>query len=231
MTVWEHLAQLRRLLFWVVGSVVLAAGCVHYWREPVITFLLQPLGDTQAPLQFLSPLDPLYFILKIDFTLGLLLSLPFILCIVWRYIAPAVSLRWYTPLLVGTLITILSGLAMAYAYLLVVPIILAFMSSIVIPGTATAFTASGYLSFLLTTTSILVLVFQIPLILATLCLLRLMTPAYIRQHRPYFHIGALVLAAIVTPTTDIFTLGLVAGPAIVAIELGAVLGSLVSRNQ
>lgn len=221
LTIWEHLVALKRVVLWCVGTLLLSASLIHWQRELVISFLLVPLGETSQPLQFLSPLDPLYFILKIDFTLGFLLALPLILTYVWWYVSPALHVRWWVPVLVVSIASVLSVTAALYAYFLVTPIILTFMSNIIIPGTAAAFTAAGYLDFLLSTTLILVLVFQLPLLIVGAIGAGLLTTKQITDNRPYVYLGAVSIAAVVTPTTDILTLGLVSGPAIVAVELGA----------
>lgn len=220
MTLWEHLLELKRVVIVAIATLLLAASLVHWQREIVIGFLLGPLGENSQPLQFLSPLDPLYFILKIDFTLGFIISLPIILTLIWRYIAPALNVRWWVPMLIIISASSLSVLAALYAYYFVAPVVLAFMSSIIIPGTTAAFTAAGYLDFLLTITLILVVVFQLPLIVVGGIVSKLLAPETITNNRPYVYVGAVTISAIITPTTDILTLGLVAAPAILAVELG-----------
>lgn len=230
-TIWEHLVALKRVAFLSLGTLLCAAALVHWQREWVITFLLVPLGSESQPLQFLSPLDPLYFILKVDFTLGFLLALPIILTLIWRYIAPAVQVVWWLPLLIVSAATVLSMMASLYAYFLVAPIILTFMSNIIIPGTTAAFTAAGYLDFLLSTTLILVLVFQLPLLIVGAIGAKLLSPVVITDNRPYVYLGTVVIAAVVTPTTDVLTLALVAGPAIAAVELGIGIAKLLFNRK
>jgi len=231
LTIWEHIVALKRVVFIAVGSLLLSASLVHWQREIIINFLLVPLGPGGPVLQFLSPLDPLYFILKIDFTLGFLIILPLLLTLLWRYVSPAMSVRWWIPLLIINVASALALLAAAYAYYLVTPLILGFMASIIIPGTTAAFTASGYLDFLLTTTFILVVIFQLPLIIIAAVGTKLLNPTQITENRPYVYVGAITIAAIVTPTTDILTLGLVAAPAIVAVEVGVGVARLIFRTK
>jgi sec-independent protein translocase protein TatC len=219
-TFFEHVTVLRKTLLAAVGLVIAASATVHFFREPIIGFLLAPLGSEPAPLQFLSPLDPLFFILKIDFTLGLLISLPILFYLGWRFIAPASRApTWAALIIIG--ITSIMGLGgAAYAYHVVIPIVLEFMNTLIIAGTTPAYTATGYLSFLLSVTTLLVLVFQIPLVIVLTTMLGLLNPNHITERRAYVYTGTVVAAAIITPTTDVITLTLVSLPAIVVTEVG-----------
>lgn len=232
LTFFEHIRELRRLVFWMLGWFLIAVATVHALREPIITFLLHPLGPDQPPLQFLTPLDPLYFILKLDFTLGFLLSLPILAVLLWRYITPAFTLKkWWVPYLLGISVLVLSTLACAYSYILVMPLLLDFLSTLAVPGTNTAFTAHGYLSFFLTTTIVLVAVFQIPLGIFLAVSLGILSTKTVYQNRPYIYVGAVIVSAIITPTTDVFSLALVAVPCIAAVEIGTFASYLIYRKR
>ncbi len=226
LTVFDHIRSLRRTAFSIFGVVVLAASGVHYFKDPILTFLLAPLGTTAPELQFLSPLDPLYFILKVDFTLGLLIALPIIVLLVWQFISPAVERRGFlTPLLIILSSCILSFVAATYAYKLLIPLILNYMSGLVVPGTALSFTANGYLDFFLSTTALLILVFQIPLVIVGLTYAGVVNPNQVARNRPYIYLGIIVATAFITPTTDLISLALITLPALAVVELG----TLVSR--
>lgn len=219
-TIHEHVRALVRVVLWSLGFVISASILVYWQRELVIDFLLQPLGENAMPLQFLAPLDPLFFLLKVCFTLGFLLGLPLIMLLVWHFIAPATRAGIAKGLVIVTATSVLAISAAAYAYTLVVPIVLNYMASIVIAGTTTAFTAHGYLNFLLTTTTLLVMIFQLPLVIVGATSLGLIETRQITSRRRYLYLGTLIATAVITPTTDVITLALVSLPTIVVIELG-----------
>ena len=75
LTVWEHVAELRRYVLLSVASVLVFGSLTHAYRNELVGLLLRPLGEGMT-LQFLSPLDPLLFILTLDLMGGVLLSLP-----------------------------------------------------------------------------------------------------------------------------------------------------------
>lgn len=225
----EHVAALRNTAFRSVLAILLASVAVHTWRHPIIEFLLTPLGEAPPPLQFLSPLDPLFFVLKVDFTLGFLIALPLVIYFVWRFLAPATETPTWKVVVLISIAGALALVGAAYAYHVVVPIVLDFMNAIVIEGTIPAYTAHGYLNFLLSATTLLVFIFQIPLIIVLLSILNLLNPEIITRHRSHLYVGILATAAIITPTTDIITLALVAVPAMAVTELGVAVARLLRR--
>ena len=229
LTIWEHVTVLRATIFRMIAVFLFSVSVVHYFHQQIIEFLLVPL-DTST-LQFLSPLDPLYFILTIDFVVGLLISLPFLLLFIWFYISPAINIKWWIPFFFILAINILTLSAFIYSYLLVVPLILHFMNSITIPGTNMSLTANGYLSFFITTTLILVLIFQIPIFIFIGIWIKILNRDYIKKKRPYIYISIVIVSAIITPTTDIITLLLVSIPGVVAVELGITISGLLLQNK
>jgi sec-independent protein translocase protein TatC len=230
-TIREHTLALLKTIGASLGLVLVCSIVVHSQRHTVIDFLLQPLGNGATPLQFLSPLDPLFFILKVDFTLGFLLSFPIVFLLFWRFIAPATHAKLILGIAMVLATSVLALLAAAYSYLLVVPIVLEYMSSIVIAGTVTAFTAHGYLNFLLSTTFLLVAIFQIPLTLIGAGSLGLVTASQLTSRRKYIYTGTLILTAFITPTTDIITLALITAPTVIVIEVGIIGVWLLQRKS
>lgn len=228
----EHIRALRNVLFKIIGVILLASLLVHHYNQQVFDFLLRPLGDEVTDLQFLSPLDPLFFVLKLDFTLGFLVSLPIVSYLVWTFVSPAVTVRRrYVPYAVIISSTGLGLIGAGYVYIVVVPTILEYMSTISVPGTVLAFTANGYFGFLMGTTTLLVLIFQIPLVVVGLAAAGILDPRVITKNRSYIYTGIVVVTAILTPTTDVITLGFMAIPAIVVLEIGALVARVLVRRK
>lgn len=231
LTFTEHVGQLLKTIFAAIGVFILAASLVHTFREPVIQFLFQPLGPSPTSLQFLSPLDPLLFILKVDFVFGFFLATPIIIWLGWRYVQPATHVRSWLVLLLLLISTALTCIAVTYSYAIVVPIVLEFMNIFIIEGTTAAYTAHGYLNFFLSTSLLLMLVFQIPLLILALTGLHIVNPADIKERRPHIYVGILIVSAVITPTTDIITLALITIPAIVLTEIGIQVATLLHRRE
>lgn len=222
LTVWQHVAELRRYVLLSVASVLVFGSVTHAYRNELVELLLRPLGEGMT-LQFLSPLDPLLFILTLDLMGGALLSLPVILWGLYRFLAPALPRvpGWQVFLTLLACVG-LGASALLYGYLVAVPTTLAVLTGITLPGTEAAFTAKGYLSFFLTVLFMLVLVFEMPLVMISLSRLGLLDPRLLSRKRGYVYLLLLVGVATVTPTTDLISLGLILLPTYAVFELGLV---------
>ena len=231
LTVWEHVAELRRYVLLSVASVLVFGSLTHAYRNELMAVLLRPLSK-DATLQFLSPLDPLLFILTLDLLGGVLLSLPVILWGLYRFISPALPRvsAWHVFLVLLGCVA-LGAAALAYGYLIAVPVTLAVLTGLTLPGTEAAFTAKGYLSFLGTVLFMLVLVFELPLVMVALARLGLLEPRLLARKRGYVYLGLLVGVAVVTPTTDLVSLALLLLPTYGVFELGLVSARLVAITK
>jgi sec-independent protein translocase protein TatC len=231
LTVWEHVAELRRYVLLSVGSVLVFGSLTHAYRNELVGLLLRPLGEGME-LQFLSPLDPLLFILTLDLMGGVLLSLPVILWGLYRFLTPALpQVRGVWVFLALLACVALGAAALAYGFLVAVPLTLSVLTGITLPGTEAEFTASGYLSFFSTVLLMLVLVFEMPLVMMALSRLGLLEPRLLSRKRGYVYLGLLVGVAMVTPTTDLISLALILLPTYAVFELGLVGARLVTITK
>ena len=212
MTFFDHLLELRSKILISVLAIGLGAGVAHYFHEPLIGFFLRPLHGQQ--LFFLSPLDPLFFILKIDLFIGLILALPVLNWAIFSFIRPAMKASsWllFSTVYCAAAVLILAGLA--YAYFVMIPMSLGFLLSISVPGTENMITANSYLSFLLVQSLIVAILFQIPLFIIAGTYIQAFKIETLTAKRRYIYVGGLIGLAVITPTTDLFNLCVVAVPA------------------
>jgi sec-independent protein translocase protein TatC len=229
----DHLAELRSKLLWCLIAVVAGVVVAHQFHEALIAFLLRPLRGER--LFFLSPLDPLLFVFKIDVFAGLILALPVINWSALSFIRPALSrVNWVLfSLLYGAAALLVIG-GLAYAYLVMVPLTLRFLTSLTVPGVENMITATSYLNFLLTQSLIVAAVFQIPLFVTAGSYIGALDVAMLASRRRYIYVAGLIALAVITPTTDLFSLSVVAVPAAIVFEGSLVAGRVVkwmSRNR
>lgn len=224
-TVLAHLAELRTKIF--IAIVALIIGCViaHIYHQEIIHYILRPTGDQH--LIFLSPLDPLFFILKIDLLAGIIVAFPVLIWCFFSYIKPALPKHSRVILLVVTAVSallIIGGLY--YAYFITVPLTLKFLLSITIPGIESTITAANYLQFFLTQAIIIMLIFQIPIVIVAGFSLGIFTVKGLSAKRRYIYLIATIALAIITPTTDMFSLGIMLLPMVAIFELSLIVGRI-----
>ncbi len=197
-TFFDHLAELRSKLLWCCLAVALGAAVTHYYHEAVIAFLLGPIrGRT---LYFLSPLDPLFFIMKTDFLVGFVLALPVINWNLFSFVRPAMKTsRWLLLSVVYCTAAALILAALAYAYFVMVPISLNFLLGIAIPGVNNLITATSYLNFLLVQSLITAALFQIPLFIVAGAYVGAFQISTLAAKRRYIYVAGIIVLAVITP--------------------------------
>ena len=79
---WEHINILKKYLFIICFFVILFSSIAFFYNAQILKFLTKPLNGID--LIFLSPIDPITFIMKIDLLAGVILSAPIILYLI-RY--------------------------------------------------------------------------------------------------------------------------------------------------
>lgn len=227
-TIIEHVGELRKkilisIFFFVVGVII-----SHTFHLEIIDFLLKPASGQN--LIFLSPLDPLFFILKIDCVGGLILSLPIIIWLLFSYISPALSEKINKRIVVFYLTSnLLLVLGLFYALFVTIPISLKFLFSITIPGIENSFSVEKYLSFFITQALIVMVIFQVPIVIIGGIYLEILKTKFLAVKRKYIYIGLLIALAIITPTTDIFNLAIVFVPCIVIFEVSLIAGKIIEK--
>lgn len=225
-SVLEHVGDLRRKLIISLTSIVLGAIITHFFHEEVINFLLEPTNGQR--LIFLSPLEPLFFIAKIDLISGFIFSLPVIVWSFLSYISPALPKKVYKLLLlvyISSVILTVSGLL--YAFLVTIPISLKFLFSINIPGIQNQISAQSYINFFITQTLIIAAIFQIPIIIISGIYINAFKTKNLKNKRKYIYLISIILLAIITPTTDIFSLIIILLPFLFIFEISLFLGFII----
>jgi len=230
-TIWGHISELRKYGIISFVTLLFFSFAANYYRLEIIEFIFKPLGNTK--LLFLSPLDPILFVIHTDLTVGFILSLPVIIWCIVRFASPAINgnlLRKFLMLL--CFFTLLIIIAAFYAYYIVTPLALHFLDSIYVPQTVYNITAQSYLQFFLGEFFISVIIFQIPLILILLTNFKIINPTFLRKHRLLMYIIVILLLSFIAPTPDLLSFLMVAIPALAALEIGIFVATFIyKRNQ
>ncbi len=227
-TLLDHLLDVRRKLLISTLAVVVGSVVAHVYHEAITVFLLKPIGG--EALYFLSPLEPLLFIFKIDLFAGTVLALPVIHWSILSFVRPALSRSsWFSLLLAyGVSLACAFG-SITYAYLISIPAGLHFLTSLSVPGIETMLTATSYLRFLLASIVLLALISQIPVILLAGIRYRVFDASTLSSRRGHIYLVAVILLSVLTPTTDPLNLVLILLPASLLFEGSLLAGRMMVR--
>jgi sec-independent protein translocase protein TatC len=226
----DHLEELRhRLLMVVYGMVV--AFCIticfanQMWKivsDPAVT-ALQHLNVHPPNLILISPMDSFQIIwMKLPLLAAIFLASPWILYQVWAFIAPGLykhERRWAVPFVTSSAgLFILGGL---FAYFVAFRYGLEFLLGLGIQGNITpGINVSEYYDLFVDVMLAVGMVFEIPVMLFLLTLVRIANPGFLVRHSRYAILAIVILAAVITPTGDVFNLTLFATPMIVLFYVG-----------
>ncbi len=249
MTLGEHLGELRRRIIICVMAFVVAATVAVFAYEPILHFLLRPLCSVDAStlhsnrtsaslliasngtcnLFVTSPLDGLSLRVKIALFGGLVLASPVILYQVWRFVTPglkATERRYAIPFVLSAFVLFLMGAATAYITL---PHALGWLKSVGGPNLQAIYDPIPYLGLILLMMTIFGLTFEFPVVLVSLELARVVTPARLLRSWRWAVIIIVVVAAVFTPSSDPFSMFALAIPLVVFYFLSIGIGKLLGR--
>lgn len=215
-----HLDEIRLRLIICIVAIVAASSVAYLYVEDIIAAIAAPAGK----LYFLNPAEVFFSYIKIAVFTGCLITLPILCYEVWAFIRPAlkpaerVSVWWFIPI---TVILFYSGLA--FSYFIVLPAAVQFFMGFATATLQPMFSLDAYLSFFIAFELPFGIVFELPLLLFFLAKAGLITSAYLKSKRKVLIVIAFIFAAVVSPTTDIFTQTMIAIPMILLYEFSIIL--------
>jgi sec-independent protein translocase protein TatC len=245
MTLGEHLGELRRRVIICVVTYLAAAIVCVFLYEPILDFLLRPLCNvvaTSGPhhsyivksgstcnLFVTSPLDGLSLRVKIALFGGLVLASPVILFQLWRFVTPGLKAserRYAIPFVLSSFALFLAGAATAY---IVLPHALGWLHSVGGPNLQAIYDPIPYLGLILLMMTIFGLTFEFPVVLVSLELAHVITPAQLLKWWRWAVIIIVVVAAVFTPSSDPFSMFALAIPLVAFYFISIAIGKLLGR--
>lgn len=232
LTILGHLDELRNRIIFSVCYLVLGILIALFFAKDIIVFLKLPAVKFINDFVVLKPTEVIAIYFKISLCAGSLIACPAIFYHAWKFIKPAIPedvnisvLNWFF----AVLFLFISGII--FAFKILVPAGLNFLFTLSKEIAVPMIALSNYISFVL---SILILggvIFEMPVLAALLTKLRIISPALMKRKRKEAIFTLFVLAAILTPTTDIFNMIIFVMPMIVLYEISIIVASVVQKSH
>ena len=233
MTFWDHLDELRSVIIRLLVITALAAVAAFCLKDELFTLVLAPRSSDFITYRLLG-VEPFSIHLmnvglteqfmthlKTAFYAGVLVALPYIIYQLFHFVSPALydNERKYATLLC-TSGYLMFMLGTALNYLLIFPLTVRFLGTYqVSPDVANMLTLQSYMDTLLMMNLVMGIVFELPVVSWLLGRMGLINAQMMRVWRKHAVVAILVVSAIITPTTDAFTLLVVALPIWLLYEL------------
>ncbi len=228
-TLVEHLGELRTRLLISFVAIGVAFVVAFAFQENILRWLAEPLPDDKR-LITLGVTEPFFTAVKVSLYAGLALALPIVLYQLWSFLAPA--LEQHTQRVVSLFVvlgTVLFAAGAAFAYFVVLPRALAFLTDFNSEFYDVEIRASYYYSFVTMAVLGLGLVFEMPIFILALVRLRVLSADKLRRNRR-MGIFLVFLVAVLLPTVDPISLAFEVVPLLALFELSIWLAVVMERR-
>ena len=232
----DHLEELRRRLFWIVGAIVIGVvlGFALLSKLDIIRLLERPILPLMhgQKLIYTHPGTSFHILLNASLVLGLILAAPVIVGQIWGFLAPALyahEKRVVVPVLMSMVALFLAGVALSY--FVVLPLTLRFLMSIESTALTPMISATDYFDFAISMCLAFGLVFEVPIAILALTALGLITPQFLSRYRRHAIVVCLTAAAFITPGADPYSLFALAIPLYVLYELSVFVAQFAYRKR
>lgn len=245
LTFWDHLDVLRASLIRMAIAVIIFGIVVFCMKEALFSIVLAPCSSDFITYRLLGAeafhihlmntgLTEQFMIhMRTAIYAGLLVASPYILYELFRFVSPGLYQNerhyaiWivgaaYLMFIIGTLIN----------YFVVFPLTVRFLGTYqVSPEVANMLTLQSYIDTMLGMSLVMGVVFELPVVCALMGRMGLLTDHFMAEYRRHALVAILVVAAIITPTTDVFTLFIVALPIYLLYEVSIQIVKITNLNK
>lgn len=236
MSFWEHVEVLRASLIKMAIVIMLCSVMAFLFKEEMFSVLLAPKNDAfityslfrriaewttgKADAAFSIQLintgltEQFVIHMKASVCIGFLMSSPYLLYQFFHFISPALyeNERKYSLRVAGSGY-VMFILGVLLSYFLIFPLTFRFLGTYQVSSDVTnMITLQSYMGTLLMMCSLMGIVFELPVLCWLLAKLGLLSSRDMRRFRKHSIVVILIISAVITPTSDIFTLSLVALP-------------------
>ena len=231
----EHLDELRKRIVRSLISLCVGVAIAAYYIEDIYAFVMLPLRQMLRPgetMIYTYPTEAFMLYIRIALIAGLFISAPLIFWQVWLFVAPALyakERKYAIPFVVLSSIGVLAGAAFSHyvAFPLMWRFFASFSNELVsfMPRIEDAF--SVYMRMLLG----MAVVFQMPALVFFLARMGVVTARWMIRQFKYAVLVIVIVAAVITPSSDVASQLIVAGPMVVLYILSIGIAWVFGKKQ
>ena len=244
---WDHLDELRTCLIRIIIVVLAGAIVAFAMKTEVFSIVLAPTKSDFITYRWFSQFGDIADFnlnlintqltsqfsvhMQVSIMIGIICVCPYILYSIFAFVSPALyeNERKYARLLVvAGYIMFMIGVALCY--FLIFPLTIRFLGNYqVSDDVANIITLSSYIDTLTMLTLMLGIVFELPILCMLLGKMGILTAEFMKEYRRHAIVIILIVAAIITPTTDVMTLMLVTLPIYLLYEISILAVKMINK--
>jgi sec-independent protein translocase protein TatC len=237
LTFWDHLRELRKRILLSLYGLLAGMVAVGAFVEPLVDALMKPVRQAlpagSQKLVFTSAIEPMMAYIKVAIYGGVFVAAPWILYQLWQFVAPGLykkEKRVVVPFLFWGTLLFYGGAA--FCFYLVMPAAFPAMLAVASDASMTPMLSiSEQLGLVMAMLLGFGLVFEVPVIIAFLAMVGLVTAEFLAKYRRHAIVLNTLLAAIITPTGDPLNLALMAVPMCLFYEVGIILARILGKKK
>lgn len=231
----DHLDELRVRLFRGLLSIIVAICVCAYFSDFIVNqILIAPLlkSSPSVKLQNLVPYGQLTLYLQATLFSAIILAFPFLAYQIWQFVLPGLLPKERkSARFIVLFVSICFFAGVSFSYFVVIPFSLNFFANFGSSNIENNIAVTDYASFFLGMIFTTGFIFELPFVVYLLSTIGLLTPPFMRHYRKFAFVTILVLAAILTPSTDALTMLLFALPMVVLYEISIFISAAVQKRR
>jgi sec-independent protein translocase protein TatC len=224
----DHLEELRKRIIKSIISVILLSIVAYVFSERLLEFLTRPIPE----VYFMAPTEAFSTRIKISLIAGIIVSLPVIFYHAWKFITPGLferEIRLIIPAVLSSTIFFLIGAS--FCFWLVLPVGIKFLMGFGTEKLKPMIQIKDYISFVSYMVLAFGAVFELPVVSYFLGRMGVITSRTLEKGRKYAVVAILVLSAAITPSPDVFSQLMLAGPLYFLYEVSIVIVKLTQKKK
>jgi sec-independent protein translocase protein TatC len=234
MTFVEHLEELRRRILWTVVCVAATFAVCWVFAGDLYELASAPIrANAAVTLSVSRPQDIFALHVKVTLVAAIFFSAPLILTQAWLFLSPGLyphERRYAIPFVLSASLLFIAG--GAFGYFVAFPTALRFLLDWIVESKLTPIIdAIEYFDLFFSIMVALGIVFQIPAVVFVLSRIGLVSARILLRFFKHAVLGCVVVAAVITPTTDFGNMLIIAGPMIVLYCVGIGIAWIFGRKR
>jgi len=231
----SHLAELRTRLYRILIAVGMGFFACYYFREGLFRIITKPLTEVlpkNSHMIFTGMPEAFFIYMKIAFFASLLLTSPYTLYQLWKFVSPGLynsEKRYVVPFVLISTILFLGGVV--FGYLLVLPTAFEFFIAFSTDFLKPMISFREYLSFTMKFLLAFGISFELPVFIFFLTKVGVVNAPLLSRYRRYAILMIFIAAAVLTPSPDAFSQILMAVPLMFLYEISILVSRYAGRKK